>query len=55
MEQQQRGAPKDIRAVADFLRSSKAGMKTRIGVLNGKRVDYFKGAFSLYPLLGLPN
>jgi translocation protein SEC62 len=44
MEQQQK-APKDIRAVADFLRSSKSGMKTRIGVLNGKRVDYFKGKF----------
>jgi len=25
------------------LRSSKAGIKTRAGVLNGKRVDYFKG------------
>lgn len=42
MEQQQK-APKDIRNVVDFLRSSKAGMKTRVGVLNGKRVDYFKG------------
>ena len=43
MDQQQQKAPKDIRAVADYLRSSKSGMKTRIGVLNGKRVDYFKG------------
>ena len=44
MEQQQK-APKNIRKAVDFLRSSKAGMKTRQGVLSGKRVDYFKGAF----------
>jgi translocation protein SEC62 len=36
-------APPHLRDVVDFLRSSKAGMKVRVGVLNGKRVDYFKG------------
>ena len=44
MEQQSK-APKELRNVVDYLRSSKSGMKTRVGVLNGKRVDYFKGAF----------
>lgn len=44
MEQQAK-APQDLRNVVDFLRSSKAGMKVRVGVLNGKRADYFKGAF----------
>lgn len=43
MEQQAK-APQDIRNVVNFLRSSSAGMKIRVGVLNGKRVDYFKGA-----------
>lgn len=43
-------ATQEMRNVADFLRSSKSGMKTRVGVLNGKRVDYFKGA-SVAPLL----
>ena len=42
MEQQSK-APQDVRNVVDFLRSSKAGMHIRIGILNGKRVDYFKG------------
>jgi translocation protein SEC62 len=36
-------APQDIRNVVQFLRSSKSGMKIRVGALNGKRVDYFKG------------
>ena len=36
-------APPQVRAVADFLRSSKAGIKLRVGVMNGKRLDYFKG------------
>jgi translocation protein SEC62 len=35
-------APAELKAVADFLRS-KNGPKVRRGVLNGKRVDYFKG------------
>jgi translocation protein SEC62 len=43
---QQKDAPPEIRAVVNFLRS-KNGPKLRTGVLNGKRVDYFKGA-SLY-------
>ena len=46
MEQQSK-APQDVRNVVDFLRSSKAGMHIRIGILNGKRVDYFKGASPL--------
>lgn len=41
---QQNDAPADTRAVINFLRS-KNGPKLRTGVLNGKRVDYFKGAF----------
>lgn len=41
--EQQAKAPADLRNVISFLRSSKAGMKTRTGVLNGKRIDYFKG------------
>jgi translocation protein SEC62 len=45
-EQQQR-APQEIRNVMNFLRSSKAGLKNRVGVLNGKRVDYFKGMMPL--------
>src|SRR5882724_11256758 len=43
MLEQQTKAPPEIRAVVSFLRSSKAGMKNRVGVLNGKRIDYFKG------------
>lgn len=50
MEQQAK-APQDIRNVISFLRSSKAGMKTRVGVLNGKRVDYFKGKGAVKALL----
>jgi translocation protein SEC62 len=41
---QQKDAPPEIRAVVNFLRS-KNGPKLRTGVLNGKRVDYFKGSF----------
>ena len=46
MEQQAK-APQDVRNVVDFLRSSKAGIKIKVGVLNGKRIDYFKGAPSV--------
>jgi translocation protein SEC62 len=46
MEQQQATAPPHLRAVADFLRSSKAGMKMRTGVIGGKRADYFKGSYT---------
>ncbi|KZT01241.1 translocation protein [Laetiporus sulphureus 93-53] len=42
MEQQAK-APQDIRNVVNFLRNSKAGIKIRVGILNGKRIDYFKG------------
>ncbi|KAH9171339.1 translocation protein [Lactarius sanguifluus] len=41
--EQQQLAPQDVRNVVNFLRSGKAGLKNRVGVLNGKRVDYFKG------------
>ncbi|KAI6019885.1 translocation protein [Pisolithus orientalis] len=34
-----------------FLRSNQAGMKTRVGALNGKRVDYFKGKSAVKALL----
>lgn len=42
MEQQTK-APQDLRNAVNYLRSSKAGMKIRVGILNGKRIDYFKG------------
>lgn len=42
MEQQAK-APPEIKNVAQFLRSGKAGLKVRVGALNGKRLDYFKG------------
>ena len=41
--EQQQKASQEIRNVVNFLRSSKAGLKNRVGVLNGKRIDYFKG------------
>ncbi|KAI0763454.1 translocation protein [Trametes elegans] len=50
MEQQSK-APQDIRNVVNFLRSSNAGMKVRVGNLNGKRVDYFKGKGAVKALL----
>ena len=43
MEQQSKASP-EIRNVVNFLRSSGAGMHIRVGILNGKRIDYFKGA-----------
>ena len=36
-------APPDIKKVAQFLRGGGAGMKVRVGAMNGKRLDYFKG------------
>jgi translocation protein SEC62 len=42
MEASQAKAPPEVRNVINFLRT-KAGMKTKVGVLNGKRQDYFKG------------
>lgn len=47
---QQKDAPSEIRAVINFLRS-KNGPKLRTGVLNGKRVDYFKGSGAIKALL----
>jgi translocation protein SEC62 len=45
--EQQLKASQEIRNAVNFLRSSKAGLKNRVGVLNGKRVDYFKGMMRL--------
>ena len=42
MEQQMK-APPEIKKVAQFLRGGGAGMKVRVGAMNGKRLDYFKG------------
>ncbi|PVF97833.1 translocation protein [Serendipita vermifera] len=47
---QQNTAPPEIRAVINFLRS-KSGPKLRTGVLDGKRVDYFKGSGAVKALL----
>ncbi|EGO03789.1 hypothetical protein SERLA73DRAFT_175427 [Serpula lacrymans var. lacrymans S7.3] len=44
-------APQEIRNVVQFLRSSKSDMKIRVGALNGKRVDYFKGKSATKALL----
>lgn len=51
--EQQQKASQEIRNVVNFLRSSKAGLKNRVGVLNGKRVDYFKGEWPLLVSLSL--
>ncbi|KAI0066839.1 translocation protein [Artomyces pyxidatus] len=48
---QQAKAPQDIRNVVSFLRGSKGGLKNRVGVLNGKRIDYFKGKSAVKALL----
>lgn len=50
MEQQLK-APPDVKKVADFLRGGGAGLKIRVGALNGKRVDYFKGKSAIKALL----
>jgi len=50
MEQQAK-APPDLRKIAMFLRSGKAGIKVRVGALNGKRFDYFKGKSAIKALL----
>lgn len=44
MEQQAK-APAEIQKVAQFLRGGSSGLKNRVGALNGKRLDYFKGLF----------
>ena len=43
-------APPDIKKVAQFLRSGGADMKVRVGAMNGKRLDYFKGVSPTYSL-----
>ncbi|WVQ79619.1 hypothetical protein IAT38_001719 [Cryptococcus sp. DSM 104549] len=48
-EAQKRADP-ELKNVVDFLRG-KAGPKVRLGVLNGKRVDYFKGKTAIRTLL----
>jgi translocation protein SEC62 len=50
MEQQLK-APPEIKKVAQFLRGGGAGMKVRVGALNGKRLDYFKGASFIHLLI----
>ncbi|KAG6830445.1 hypothetical protein H0H87_008083 [Tephrocybe sp. NHM501043] len=47
MEQQLK-APPQIRNVAQFLRGN---LKARVGALNGKRLDYFKGKSAIKALL----
>jgi len=42
MEQRQKEAPAEFQKVVHWLRN-KAGLKAKTGILNGKRVDYFKG------------
>ena len=44
MEQQQK-APPEIKNAAQFLRGA---LKARVGALNGKRLDYFKGLSRIY-------
>ncbi|KAI0029122.1 translocation protein [Vararia minispora EC-137] len=44
-------APPELRNVALFLRSTSSGLKSRPGVLGGKRVDYFKGKSAMKALL----
>jgi len=43
-------APPELQKVVSFLRSGKAGLKVRVGALNGKRIDYFKGKSALKSL-----
>jgi len=50
MEQQQKASP-EIKKVAQFLRGGNAGLKIRVGALNGKRLDYFKGKSAVKALL----
>ncbi|KAI6043996.1 translocation protein Sec62-domain-containing protein [Pisolithus marmoratus] len=50
-ESVQAKAPPHVYNVVHFLRSSQTGMKTRVGALNGKRVDYFKGKSAVKALL----
>lgn len=47
--EQQSAAPKETVALVDFLRSS-ADLKPHTGILNGKRVEYFKGKHAIEAL-----
>lgn len=49
-KEQQSSAPPSARQIVNFLRSS-SGPKTKQGVLNGKRHDYFKGTGAVKALL----
>uniref|UniRef100_A0A1D1ZE79 Translocation protein SEC62 n=1 Tax=Anthurium amnicola TaxID=1678845 RepID=A0A1D1ZE79_9ARAE len=49
--EKQTEAPQPILNVAKYLRSSSSGLKNRQGILNGKRVDYFKGKSAVKALL----
>ncbi|OXG17631.1 translocation protein SEC62 [Cryptococcus neoformans Ze90-1] len=46
----QKRAPQEFKNAVDFLRA-KAGPKVRLGILNGKRVEYFKGKTAIRTLL----
>jgi translocation protein SEC62 len=50
MEAQAQASPTIIK-VANFLRTGNAGMKMRVGALNGKRIDYFKGVCVFFSCL----
>lgn len=43
--------PKDVMQIANYLISSESKMKPRSGVLNGRRVDYFKGKSATHALV----
>ncbi|KZP18141.1 translocation protein [Athelia psychrophila] len=50
VEMQAKATP-EIRNIAQFLRGSSSGMKIKVGALNGKRIDYFKGKSAVKALL----
>ncbi|KAI8922284.1 translocation protein Sec62-domain-containing protein [Powellomyces hirtus] len=54
MHQDPKQLPKDDLMVADFLRSNEAGLSIKQGVLNGRRVDFFKGKHAVNALLRAP-
>jgi len=49
MDERQKGAPPEVQKTMAWLRN-KSGMKLKTGILNGKRVDYFKGKSALKAL-----
>ncbi|KAI9100669.1 translocation protein Sec62-domain-containing protein [Phlyctochytrium arcticum] len=49
-----KNVPKDVLMVADFLRHNESNLKIRQGVLNGRRVDYFKGKHAVNAVLREP-